>query len=188
MSPTATTPATPSPAIPSATIALPGSPPAATLGGLAGERTAAGSLGSYTWAGGGSDAPWIVAKPVATVKAGAPLHVTFGGMVPSGWSAAWARVIDGAAAAPTSGSAGPSDVTLDAPSDAGQWSVRVTASFGPGANATYYWRVSVPHCGAGHAAPPARPCASGGDEAANRDCGPGNRPARVRRGRRPQSR
>jgi len=145
MSPTATTPATPSPAIPSATIALPGSPPAATLGGLAGERTAAGSLGSYTWAGGGSDAPWIVAKPVATVKAGAPLHVTFGGMVPSGWSAAWARVIDGAAAAPTSGSAGPSDVTLDAPSDAGQWSVRVTASFGPGANATYYWRVSVTH-------------------------------------------
>jgi hypothetical protein len=144
MSPTASKAAlTPAPATSSPTIAPPSSPPAATLGGLAGSGTATGSLGSYTWAGGGSDAPWIVAKPAGTVKAGAPLLVTFGGLEPTGWSAAWAKVIDGAAAAPTSGSAGPSAVTLRAPSTAGQWSVRVTASFGPGANATYYWRVSV---------------------------------------------
>jgi len=134
---------TSAPATTAPTAALPGSPPAATLGGLAGGGTAVGALGSFTWAGGGSDAPWIIGKAAGSVRPGATLRVTFTGLVPASWTAAWAKVVDGTAASPTGGTTGSSDVTLRAPSKAGPWSVRVTGSFGPGANATYYWRVTV---------------------------------------------
>jgi hypothetical protein len=122
---------------------LPSAPPGADLEGLDGGGTAAGELGSYTWAGGGSDAPWIVASPVGSVGGRAQLRVTFGTLRAAAWNAGWARVEEGVASDQVGGAAGTGDVVLPAPATSGDWSLRVTAEFGAGANATYYWRVTV---------------------------------------------
>ncbi len=131
---------------PAAGPTLPAEPPTGSLAGLAGlaaGTSAAGRLGSYTWAGGGTDAPWIVAPESLEAAPGAPLTASFGSLVPETWTAAWARVADGLAGDPTGGSAGSGIVTVGVPSAAGDWSLSVTAWFGQGANATYYWRIRV---------------------------------------------
>ncbi len=135
------TPSTPAPS-PTATALLP-EPPAASLAGLVGGGTAAGSLGSFTWAGGGSDAPWIVGTRAGSVGVGRPLRLTFGGPVQPTWTAAWAKVVHGTAESPVGGAAGVGDGSVTAPAAGGDWTLGVTATFGPGANATYFWRLAV---------------------------------------------
>ncbi len=141
-------PASPSPSSggfpsPSAVPSLPDAPPEATIGGLDGGASARGALGSYTWGGSGTDAPWIVGRVAGDVRAGSALTVSLAAPAPASWTAAWAGVADGVAGAPTDGSTGGGVVTVTAPPGVGDWSLRVTASFGPGANATYYWRLTV---------------------------------------------
>jgi hypothetical protein len=140
-------PANPSPSLVDAASPslspLPSAPPAATLSGLAGGRPATGALGTYTWGGGGSDAPWIVGKRAGTAGSGSRLAVDLGGLTPVGWDTAWAKVRNGVAASPTGASSGTGLPVVTAPSSGGDWTLRVTVSFGPGANATYYWRISV---------------------------------------------
>lgn len=121
--------------------ALPAGPPAATLEG-AGVASAAGMLGSYTWLGTGSDAPWVVGRSTTPVVGGAPLVVAVD-PAPAAWTAAWARVADGSAGTPTGATSGTGQVALSAPRAPGDWSLRVTATFGPGANATYFWHLAV---------------------------------------------
>ncbi len=128
---------------PPAASTLPESPPAGVLSGLVAGRTARGELGSYTWAGGGTDAPWVVGPELATASEGSSLTVMFGALVPLSWTAAWATVADGTAGSPTGEAAGSGVVSVGAPSTGGDWSLRVTASFGPGANATYFWHLTV---------------------------------------------
>lgn len=117
-------------------------PPAATLAAEGGDPVK-GQLGSYAWAGGGSDSPWLP---------GAPLHVGAGerltlsitdGVVVAEWSAR--RVPAGS----TNGSGavalgdGPAPVAFDAPA-AGSWSVQAVLRFADDlGSATYYWRLDV---------------------------------------------
>jgi hypothetical protein len=118
-------------------------PPSADLRGLAGNAPAPGILGSYVWAGGGSDAPWIVGERAGTVAARGRLEVTVAGLIPDGWTAAWANVANGQASGPRDAQSGTRSAVVTAPSTAGDWSLRVTATFGPGRSATYFWRVTV---------------------------------------------
>jgi hypothetical protein len=120
---------------------IPAKPPVATLRGLAGGG-AAGQLGSYTWGSGGSDAPWIVGKVLGTAPSGASLDVSLGGAVPAGWTAAWAEVSGGVAGSPSGGTSGSGQVAVTAPAT-GDWSLRVTTTFGPGHNATYFWHLTI---------------------------------------------
>jgi hypothetical protein len=113
------------------------------LGGLTGDSSANGELGTYFWADVGTDAPWIVGNLAGTAGRGAPLHITFGGARPGTWTAAWAKVVQGSAGSPVGASTGTGDVALSAPGSGGDWTLRVTAVFGPTANATYYWRLTV---------------------------------------------
>lgn len=143
-------PATPASVSPSATAApataeppLPAAPPVAVLTGLAAGAEAKGSLGTYTWGGGGSDAPWVVAKRAGTASAGSKLEVVFGGLEPASWTSAWARVQGGTASSPAGGVSGEGRPAVSAPAAGGDWSLRVTATFSPGSNATYYWRLTV---------------------------------------------
>ena len=140
---TTATPSEAPSAPPSVTASLPDAPPGATLHGLAGGQPATGALGSYTWSGSGSDAPWVVGRPVGSARQGSALTTTFAGISPAAWTAAWARVAAGSAGDPIGGVAGTGPVAVAAPGAGGDWSLRVTASFGPGANATYYWRLAV---------------------------------------------
>jgi hypothetical protein len=117
-------------------------PPAATLAADGGDAVA-GQLGSFTWADGGSDSPWLPGTPV-TVGAGEPLTVTLAdGVAVAEWSARRvpAGTADGAGAVGLGG--GPAPVTFAAPGP-GSWSVQVDVTFGGGLGAAvYYWQLTV---------------------------------------------
>lgn len=127
----------------SATAAgVPAQPPRAQLAGLS-SGPVDGDLGSYTWRDAGSDAPWIVGPHASTATAGATLRISFVGTSAATWTASWAPVTGNVAGNPTSAAQGSGDVTVRVPATAGDWSLQVTASFGAGTNASYYWRVVV---------------------------------------------
>jgi hypothetical protein len=133
---------TPSPTEAATPGPIPATPPVATLRGLGGDP-ATGELGSYTWGSGGSDAPWIVGKMLGTSPGGASLDVSLGGATPDSWTAAWAEVSGASAGSPSGGVSGSGQVAVRAPAKTGDWSLRVTVTFGPGYNATYFWHLTI---------------------------------------------
>jgi hypothetical protein len=146
----ATPAATPVPAssplaspVASAPVAASSGPPAARMS-VEGGDPVVGQLGTYTWADGGSDSPWLPGAPIAAAD-GESLTVTLDGGVGIGnWTAR--RVAAGAeggagAGALAKGASGP--VTFDAPAK-GSWSVQVTIQFAEDlGTASYYWRLNV---------------------------------------------
>jgi hypothetical protein len=146
---------TPAPT-PSATVATPSMPspssvapdptgdrpPDARLAAEGGDPVA-GQLGSYTWADGGSDSPWLAGAPV-TVGAGEPLSIT---LIPPVGIASWrARSVPASADGPEGATllgegSGPPMFSLPAP---GTWTVEVHIVFADGAgDASYFWSVEV---------------------------------------------
>jgi hypothetical protein len=133
--------ATPS-AIAATPIDAPAEPPVATLAVEGGEAVI-GQLGSYTWAGAGSDSPWLPGSPLIAA-AGEPLGLSLAPAVPI---AAWT------ASAVTAGSPdGVGAVRLGSDSTAvafvtppsGDWSVQVEIRFaGDLGSAAYYWHLTV---------------------------------------------
>lgn len=146
--PIATTTTSPAPSLgpsPAASVAAsPGSPepPPASLAAEGGDPVA-GSLGSFTWGGGGSDSPWLPGSPVH-VGAGERLTVTVAGDVGvAGWTARRvpAGSTDGAAAVGLGDGTGA--IAFQAP-PSGAWSVQLTVRFaGDLGSAAYYWRLDV---------------------------------------------
>ncbi len=121
----------------------PDRPPAASLA-VEGGDPVVGDLGAYSWAGGGSDSPWLPGAPIR-VGAGEPLRVTLAG---APRTASWTVR---AAAAPRVGTDGTRalgdgdgdrPIVFPAPRP-GSWTVAVTVRFAAGGSATYYWRVEV---------------------------------------------
>ena len=119
------------------------SPPGATLAAEGGDPVA-GQLGSFTWAGSGSDSPWLRGTP-ATVGAGEPLTIRFDApVVVANWSATRvaAGTTDGSGAVALA-SAEAEPIRFVAP-PAGHWSVQIQVRFGSGSDsATYYWLLDV---------------------------------------------
>jgi len=137
------TPAPPTPA-PAATAqaSLP-EPPGATLSGIV-SGPGGGTLGSFTWNGAGSDAPWIVPPDASRAAPGAALGVAFEPAAsPVDWTARWAPVTAAGAGDVASGVDGSGPVAIVAPGDAGAWSLQLEASFGQGRTGTWYWRLEV---------------------------------------------
>jgi hypothetical protein len=120
-----------------------GGPPEARLG-VEGGDPVVGQLGTYIWADGGSDSPWLPGAPL-TAAAGESLTMTLAGGVGAGeWTArrvpAGSEGGDGASVL-GNGTGGP--VTFEAPGT-GAWSVQVTVQFaGDLGSASYYWRLDV---------------------------------------------
>jgi hypothetical protein len=129
-------------AVPSPPASAAVGPPAASLSAEGGDPVA-GQLGSFTWADGGSDSPWLPGSPVA-VAAGEPVSVTVADGVPvATWSARRvpAGTSDGAGAVGLG--SGPALVTFAAPGP-GSWSVQVDVTFAGGlGSAAYYWQLTV---------------------------------------------
>ena len=119
-------------------------PPEALLVGGAG-GPARGALGTFSWDGLVSDSPWIVPRSGVPVAPGDGLRVRFDpGPGQASWTARWARIRDGEATRPRAGGSGDGGrVVVEAPADAGEWSLQVEARFAGGDRATWYWRVSV---------------------------------------------
>jgi hypothetical protein len=133
----------PSPLVSSSSADLPAAPPVASLA-VEGGDPVAGKLGSYIWAGGGSDSPWLPGAPIR-VGSGERLRLS---LAPATGIQSWTatRVKSGTtdgsgAVAVGSGTKGP--VAFDAPPP-GHWSVEVTLRFADDlGSATYYWRFDV---------------------------------------------
>jgi hypothetical protein len=136
------TPGSPDPGGASPSTAL-GTPPAATLSS-AGSGAADGALGSFTWDGAGTDAPWIVPAVEGRTRTDATLRVAFEPSIePESWTARWAPVTAGGAGDVVSGIDGAGPVVVNAPADAGVWSLQLEASFGRGRGGAWYWRLEV---------------------------------------------
>ena len=134
-------PPTPTPAV-TTQASLP-EPPGATLSGLA-SGPGDGILGSFTWDGSGSDAPWIVPPDASTAAPGTGLGVVFTPEAsPVDWTARWAPVTHSGAGDVASGVDGAGPVAVAAPGEAGEWSLQLEASFGQGRSGTWYWRLEV---------------------------------------------
>lgn len=120
------------------------SPPGAALVGPAGGPIV-GDLGTFSWDGLVSDAPWIVQPTGATLDPARHLRVRFDGGPPvAGWTARWARVRDGVADNPRkAGSGDGKPLAIEAPPGPGSWSLQVEARFDGGGRAVWYWRVKV---------------------------------------------
>lgn len=131
---------------PSATPAgepSPAEPPAASIA-VDGGDPVDGQLGSYTWLGAGSDAPWLDGSPIH-VGAGERLTITLDDPIGvANWTAS--RVApgdrDGIGAIGMGDGAG-EPVTFDTP-PRGSWSVNVTVWFSDDrGSAAYYWLVDI---------------------------------------------
>ena len=120
-------------------------PPSASLAGLAGgEAALAGTPGSVTWDGTGTDAPWIVPPAGGTARPTAPLTVVFEPAdEPDSWTARWAPVTDTGPRDVAVSDDGAAQVAFDTPPEAGTWGLQLEAAFGPGRSAAWYWRVEV---------------------------------------------
>ncbi len=119
-------------------------PPAALLGGLSG-AVAAGQLGTFSWDGFVSDSPWIVGPSAGDVRATERLAITLDpDLAPITWQARWAPVTGGQAGDPVDGGSGStSGIEVSPPATPGAWSLQLTAGFGVGRSATWYWRIEV---------------------------------------------
>ncbi len=123
---------------------LPARPPEARLGDLSGDALP-GDEGSFSWDGLTSDAPWIVGRSAGTARAGTKLTIRFApGVSQASWRARWAPVVGDGTGTPVDGGSGlDGAIELALPATPGAWSVQLTASFGAGRSATWYWRVEV---------------------------------------------
>jgi hypothetical protein len=127
----------------SASAPTPGAaPPQASLAAEGGDPVI-GQLGTFTWADGGSDSPWLPGTP-ATVGAGEPLTISLAdGVSIEAWSAKRvpAGTTDGAGAVGLG--SGVSPATFKAPGP-GSWSVQVQVTFAGNLGAgAYYWQLTV---------------------------------------------
>ena len=124
-----------------------GGPPSAALTGAGIDAPVLGELGSFTWDGLTSDAPWIVPPTGIQSGPGARVQVSVTPPLASRrWAARWAAIgADGTATSITrdggSGTAGPIAVTV--PAGPGPWSLQVIAAFADGNNGAWYWRLEV---------------------------------------------
>lgn len=139
----ATTPSAVPPLMASATPAS-SQPPAASLI-VEGGDPVAGQLGSYTWAGGGSDSPWLPGADVA-LAAGEPITVALDPAIPiADWTASRvdAGVVDGTGAIALGSGSG--SIAFSGPeAETGSWSVQVDVHFADDlGSAAYYWRLTI---------------------------------------------
>ncbi len=119
-------------------------PPAALLAGTAGGPVT-GDLGTFSWDGLVSDAPWIVGSAGNSTTASAALAVRLDPtLAVVSWQARWAAVSQGQPGTPVAGgSGGGSTINLAAPADTGTWSLQLSVTFSPDRNATWYWKIRV---------------------------------------------
>ena len=122
---------------------VPGPPVASLDSGV--EGGVPGELGTFTWDGLGSDAPWIVPPVAVPAAPGSPLAVTLDpGLAPLGWTARWAPVRAGSAGDPAAVATGTgAPIVVAAPMPPGAWGLQVEITFAGGRRAAWYWSVGV---------------------------------------------
>lgn len=139
--PTASPPPTPSPAPSAPLVATPDPQPPDALLSVGGGAPSIGELGTYTWLGAGSDAPWLPGTPVklqagvtATVSLEPPVAIAT-------WSVREAKPgdRDGTTARGIASGSGP--ITFTVPAQAGSLAVQVRFAADAG-DANYFWALT----------------------------------------------
>jgi hypothetical protein len=118
-------------------------PPDAALA-VEGGDPVEGQLGTYLWAGGGSDSPWLPGAPIAAATGEVLLLTLSPDLAASEWSAVLAPASspDGSGRFEAGAGTGPGPVTIQTP-DAGAWTLALTIRFGDLGSATWFWRLDV---------------------------------------------
>jgi hypothetical protein len=121
---------------------VPGPPAARLL--VAGAEPVDGSMGTFTWGEGGSTSPEFLPAAGPVLAPGTRMSVAFEpGLVPQAWTVRWLPVADGEPGREEvsleQGVGMPEATVMAAP---GPWCLAVTARFGPGREATWYWRIT----------------------------------------------
>lgn len=138
--PVSADPATPTPVIPP----IPDSPPEVALAADGGEPIA-GDLGTFSWDGLVSDAPWIVGRAGVAVAADGTLEATVAGdLQVRDWTVRWAQVAGGQAEPVGDGATSGLGLPIAfRPPGPGAWSVAVEVWYADVGRAAWYWRVNV---------------------------------------------
>lgn len=137
--PTTSTSASPSLPIPPTDSLEP--PPDASLAAEGGDPVT-GTLGSWTWAGGGSDSPWLSGAPIR-LGAREPLAVRLAADEAStSWTAVRAPASAGNGVGATTLAEGTTAIRFEAPPP-GAWTIALTVRFARGGSAVYYWLATV---------------------------------------------
>jgi hypothetical protein len=116
-------------------------PPIAVLT-FAGGEPVAGDLGTYTYRGTGSEAPWLAGEPVAVPPTGALAQVFLSEPLPiASW---WARVAPTGRqprlGEPREIGTGAGPIAFELPT--GAWTLELSVQFGDGiGDATYFWEL-----------------------------------------------
>jgi hypothetical protein len=120
---------------------VPGPPHVALV--AAGSAPVDGALGTFTWDGGGSDAPWIVPSAGRAVVGRGPFSLMVQPPLSvERWTATWSPAAADGAGAPVGGASGTGAVlVVGSVPGPGRWSLAVRARFGAGREATWFWRV-----------------------------------------------
>ncbi len=120
----------------------PDHPPVVRLHADGGDPVA-GQLGTFVWAGNGSDSAWLRGAPLS-VGAGEPLSVEMDPSVPiADWRARYVPATATDPAGATALGAGPSPIAFAAPAK-GAWTVEIAIRFdGAIGSASYFWRLDV---------------------------------------------
>jgi hypothetical protein len=144
ISPTAAPPTSSPPPSPSASAspaATPGAQPPNALLSVAGGAPVAGALGTYTWLGTGSDAPWLPGTPVKAGPGAAATVVLDPPIATTSWTVRWAKPGDtnGLSARPVASGAGAIAFTI--PPEAGSLALQVQFAADAG-DANYFWALS----------------------------------------------
>jgi hypothetical protein len=118
-------------------------PPAASLA-VDGGDPVVGALGSFTWAGGGSDSPWLPGNPI---RVGNGERFTLTLADPIGidtWTASYVPAADVQSATSVGLAEGTGAPVLFEVPPPGRWSVYVSVRFSDGlGSAAYFWLVDV---------------------------------------------
>jgi len=117
-------------------------PPAATLAAEGGDPVI-GQLGTFVWAGGGSDSPWLPGAPI-TAGVGEPLAVAFRPTIDlDSWAARYVPSTASDATGATPLGQGSGTPQFGAPV-AGSWTIEVHVVFADDAgNASYFWKLTT---------------------------------------------
>lgn len=116
-------------------------PPEADLA-VEGGDPVAGQLGTFVWADGGSDSPWLPGAPIRAAT-GEILSVSLmPGVAMSHWSALLAPAASSGGAGAIDVGSGSAPARVVSP-QAGSWTLAVTLDFGDAGSATYFWLLEV---------------------------------------------
>jgi hypothetical protein len=132
--------------VPTGAIVIPDAPPEVTLApaGSADAEAVTGDLGTFSWNGLVSDAPWVVGRASVNASAGDVLEARLAAQPPvTSWTARWARVVNGVAGDVEGAAEGVDLPILVTAPAAGSWTLQVELRMGTSGSATWYWRVEV---------------------------------------------